>query len=193
MKKKRLVVLISGSGTNLQAIIDGTKEGVIPGEVVLVIANRKDAFGLKRAQRAGIDTLFLDPKESQSKVEYDQKIMAAISACRGEFIILAGYLRILTPFLVKAYEGRIINIHPSLIPQYCGQGFYGLRVHEAVLAHKEKETGVTVHFVDEGTDTGAIILQEKVAVLPEDTPQSLQERVLQKEHEVLIRALQKVL
>lgn len=182
-------ILISGSGTNLQAIIDNINEGNIDGEIKLVISNKKDAYGLVRAKEAGIETLYLDRKEFSSDEEYNKKIMEEFTKRDVELVVLAGYLRILSKEFVQKYKNRIINIHPSLIPSFCGEGCYGELVHKMVLDYGAKITGATVHFVDEGTDTGPIILQKAVKVEDDDTVESLKEKVLKIEHELLPEAI----
>lgn len=182
-------ILISGSGTNLQAIIDNINEGNIDGEIKLVISNKKDAYGLVRAEEAGIETLYLDRKEFSTDEEYNKKIMEEFTKRDVELVVLAGYLRILSKEFVQKYKNRIINIHPSLIPSFCGEGCYGERVHKMVLDYGVKVTGATVHFVDEGTDTGPIILQKAVKVEDDDTVESLKEKVLKIEHELLPEAI----
>lgn len=182
-------ILISGSGTNLQAIIDNINEGNIDGEIKLVISNKKDAYGLVRAKEAGIETLYLDRKEFSSDKEYNKKIMEEFTKRDVELVVLAGYLRILSKEFVQKYKNRIINIHPSLIPSFCGEGCYGELVHKMVLDYGAKITGATVHFVDEGTDTGPIILQKAVKVEDDDTVESLKEKVLKIEHELLPEAI----
>ena len=171
-------VLISGSGTNLQAIIDNVALGNIKGQIKLVISNRKDAYGLTRAKNAGIKSLFIDRKDFNSEEEYNRKLIEEFEREEVELIVLAGYLRILSKDFVQKYRGRIINIHPSLIPSFCGKGCYGDKVHQMVLESGVKITGATVHFVDEGTDTGPIILQKAVEVKDDDTVETLKERVL---------------
>ncbi len=182
-------ILISGSGTNLQAIIDNINEGNIDGEIKLVISNKKDAYGLVRAKEAGIETLYLDRKEFSSDKEYNKKIMEEFTKRDVELVVLAGYLKILSKEFVQKYKNRIINIHPSLIPSFCGEGCYGELVHKMVLDYGAKITGATVHFVDEGTDTGPIILQKAVKVEDDDTVESLKEKVLKIEHELLPEAI----
>lgn len=182
-------VLISGSGTNLQTLIDNTKSGYIKGKIKLVISNRKDAYGLKRAERAGIETLYLNPKAFNSSEEYNREIIKELNKRNVELVVLAGYLKVLSKDFVEEYKGRIINIHPSLIPSFCGKGYYGERVHKEVLEYGVKVTGATVHFVDEGTDTGPIILQEVVEVREDDTVATLKERVLKVEHKLLPEAV----
>lgn len=172
----RLAVLISGGGTDLQSIIDEHKKGNINCEIALVISNRKSAYGLERAKQAGISTACIkDQKELLKKLQ-DEKI---------DFIVLAGYLAILQEDLIKAYPNKIINIHPSLIPSFCGSGMYGLHVHEAVLAKGVKVSGATVHFVSEEVDGGPIIYQEAVSIADLDTAEAIQKRVLEIEHKIL--------
>lgn len=183
-------VLISGRGTNLQGIIDNIHNGKIDGNIKLVISNRKDAYGLIRAKKAGIETLYLDRRKFSTEEEYNRRIMDEFIKRDIELVVLAGYLRVLSKEFVRRYENRIINIHPSLIPSFCGKGCYGERVHEMALEHGVKVTGVTVHFVDEGTDTGPIILQKAVVVKDDDTVESLKKRVLQVEHQLLPKAIE---
>lgn len=172
----RLAVLISGGGTDLQSIIDEHKKGNINCEIALVISNRKSAYGLERAKQAGIPTACIkDQKELLKKLQ-DEKI---------DFIVLAGYLAILQEDLIKAYPNKIINIHPSLIPSFCGPGMYGLHVHEAALAKGVKVSGATVHFVSEEVDGGPIIYQEAVSIADLDTAEAIQKRVLEIEHKIL--------
>ena len=172
----RLAVLISGGGTDFQSIIDEHKKGNINCEIALVISNRKSAYGLERAKQAGIPTACIkDQKELLKKLQ-DEKI---------DFIVLAGYLAILQEDLIKAYPNKIINIHPSLIPSFCGPGMYGLHVHEAALAKGVKVSGATVHFVSEEVDGGPIIYQEAVSIADLDTAEAIQKRVLEIEHKIL--------
>ena len=188
MPKKKIAVLVSGGGSNLQAIIDAVEEGEINGAIDLVIANRSDAYALERARKHKIEAVLLD-RRAMGREEYDRQLMGVLCARMPELIILAGYLSILPGELVSRFEGRIINIHPSLIPSFCGKGFYGERVHQAVIEYGVKISGATVHFVDENTDTGPIILQEAVPVLEEDTAQGLAARVLKVEHKLLAKAV----
>ncbi len=179
--KIKTAVLVSGGGTNLQALIDKQRDGSIPkAEITMVIASREDAFALERAARAGIQTA-VAPEQHQ--------VLDALRASGAQIVVLAGYMRVLSPEIIDEYRDRIINIHPSLIPKYCGKGFYGKRVHKAVLEGGEKESGATVHYVDEGVDTGKIILQKKVPVLEGDTADILAARVLEIEHEILAEGL----
>jgi len=182
-------VLISGSGSNLQALIDNTKSGYIKGEVKLVISNKKEAYGLIRAEKVGIETLYINPKDFNSSEEYNREIIKELNKRNIELVVLAGYLKILSKDFAGEYKGRIINIHPSLIPSFSGKGYYGEKVHEEVLKYGVKVTGATAHFVDEGTDTGPIILQEIVEVYEDDTVTTLKERVLKVEHKLLPKAV----
>lgn len=181
-------VLISGNGTNLQAIIDGIKKGRINGSIKLVISNRKDAYGLVRCQKENIESMYINPKEYDD-VTYNRRLMEEFKKRDIDLIVLAGYMRVLSKEFVENYENRIINIHPSLIPSFSGKGYYGERVHRAALDYGVKYTGATVHFVDEGTDTGPIILQEVVPVYDEDTVETLSQRVLEVEHRILVEAV----
>lgn len=177
---KRVAVLISGGGTNLQALIDAKAEGHLPSaELVCVISNRKKAFGLERAKKAGIESLYLSTLQFKTKDEYDIALRDLLVERQIDLIVLAGYLVVLGKAVTDAFAGRILNIHPSLIPSFCGDGFYGLKVHEEVLKRGVKITGATVHFVDAGTDTGPIVLQQAVKVRTEDTPETLQKRVME--------------
>ncbi len=186
MSVKRIGVLVSGGGTNLQAIIDATLKGDINGEVVIVISNRKDAYGLERARIKGIRSEFVDYSDVDA---YNKRVLELLIEEKVDLVVLAGYLKVVGKDIIGTYEDRIINIHPSLIPSFCGKGYYGERVHKAVLDKGVKVTGATVHFVDEGTDTGKIILQEAVEVLDDDTIESLQKRVLEIEHKLLVKVL----
>ena len=181
-------VLISGNGTNLQAIIDGIDRGIIKGKIQVVISNRKDAFGLIRAKKANIESLYIDPAGCDAAA-YDQKILYELKKRNVDLVVLAGYLRILSKEFIEEYKNRIINIHPSLIPSFCGRGYYGDRVHKAVLDYGVKYTGATAHLVDEGTDTGPIILQEVVKVDDNDSVETLKEKVLEVEHSILVQAV----
>ncbi len=169
-------VLISGGGTNLQAIIDETKSGGINGTVKLVISNKEDAYGLERARLSGIKAIYETDED---------KIIELLKENNIDLIVLAGYLKIITPKFVDEFRNKIINIHPSLIPSFCGKGYYGEKVHQGVIDYGAKVTGATVHFVDEGADTGAIIMQEAVNVEQDDDAKSLAKRVLEVEHRIL--------
>lgn len=186
MSGLRLGVLVSGGGTNLQSVIDASKSGKIASQVVCVISNKAEAYGLERARNHGIEACFIDPKEPG----YDTKVLEILQSHQVDLVVLAGYLKIVDPTLIAAYKGRVINIHPSLLPKYGGKGYYGLNVHKAVVATGEIESGATVHYVDEGIDTGDVILQGKVPVYPEDTAEVLQQRVLNEvEHHILSEAI----
>jgi len=189
---KRIGVLISGGGTNLQAIIDGTESGTIEGKVAVVISNRKAAYGLERAANHAIPGVYIGKGNFPDTADAETELMRVLENYEVDLIVLAGYLNILSPETIDHYRNRIINVHPALIPAYCGDGFYGMKVHEAVIANKEAFSGATVHYVDEGTDTGAIIAQEKVAVSAEDTPETLQKKVLAIEHRLLVETTAKL-
>lgn len=189
MSSKRIGVLISGGGTNLQSIIDNTINGNIKAEVKLVISNRKDAYGLVRARDNGIEALYIDRKEFNSEEEYNNFLVEELESRNIDLIVLAGYLRVLSENFIDAFRNKIINIHPSLIPAFCGKGFYGEKVHQGVIDYGVKITGATVHFVDEGTDTGPIIKQDIVFVSEEDDAISLQKKVLEVEHRLLVESI----
>lgn len=175
-----IAVLVSGGGTNLQALIDAEKGGrITPGRIALVISSRADAFALERAKKAGIPTRVLTRKEFASQQEYDESLLSILSQNKIELIVLAGFMTIISENVIQHYENKIINVHPALIPSFCGEGYYGLKVHEAVLRKGVKVTGATVHFVNEICDGGPIILQKAVEVLSDDTPESLQKRVME--------------
>ena len=177
---KNIAVLVSGGGTNLQALIDAQKSGIIKsGEIKLVISNNPDAYALERAKNAGIESAVCNKKTFANNSEFEDSLISILEEHNIDFIVLAGFMRILSENFTKKYANRILNVHPSLIPSFCGEGFYGLKVHEAVLARGNKVTGATVHFVDEGTDTGPIILQKAVYVQEGDTPEILQQRVME--------------
>lgn len=187
----RIGVLVSGGGTNLQAIIDGVENGSINNtEIAFVISNNANAYALERAKSHNIPARCVSPKQYENRAEFNNALVEIINSYKVDLIVLAGYLVIIPPQLIEQYRYRIINIHPSLIPSFCGTGFYGLKVHEAVLARGVKVTGATVHFVDEGTDTGPILLQKAVEVQNGDTPKLLQRRVMeQAEWKILPRAI----
>ena len=177
-KRARIAVLVSGGGTNLQALIDAERRGELTsGEITLVISNQQNAYALTRAKEAGIKTALITKK--QYGVDFEETLIETLDENKTDLIILAGFLSILSENFTRHFEKRIINIHPSLIPSFCGQGFYGLRVHEAALERGVKVTGATVHFVNEIPDGGEIILQKAVAVQPGDTPEILQRRVME--------------
>lgn len=187
----RTLVLVSGGGTNLQAIIDAVEEGTITNtRLVGVISSSPKAFALKRAERAGIPGEVLSPGSFPTREDFNAALLEKLDAYTPDLIVLAGYLVVVPPNVVEKYEGKIINIHPSLIPSFCGKGFYGLKVHEAALKRGVKVSGATVHFVDTGTDTGPIILQKAVEVLDDDTPEILQQRIMHEaEWKILPRAI----
>ena len=176
----KIAVLVSGGGTNLQAILDAIERKELADTVIdVVISNKSDAYALKRAENAGVEGLVIAPSMYADREEFNKALLSELTERNIDLVVLAGYLVILPPELVKAFKNRIINVHPSLIPSFCGQGCYGLKVHEMVLERGCKVTGATVHFVDEGTDTGPIILQKAVEVKPGDTPEILQRRVME--------------
>ena len=176
----KLVVLVSGGGTNLQAIIDGIADGSIPNtEIKAVISNNKNAYALQRAKDHNIAAACVSPKDFADRAAFNQALLEKIQSCEPDLIVLAGCLVVIPEIMVDAYPNKIINIHPSLIPAFCGTGYYGLKVHEGVLKRGVKVTGATVHFVDEGTDTGPIIMQKPVEVRPDDTPEVLQRRIME--------------
>ena len=186
-------VMVSGGGTNFQAVIDGVSSGNIPNaKIVQVISSNSKAFALERAKKHDIPGYVVSSKDYPDASEKADKILALLQEKETDLIVLADYMSVVDAKIIDAYRGRIINIHPSLIPKYCGKGFYGKRVHEAVLAGGETVSGATVHFVDEGIDTGAIILQEQVPVLPEDTADDLAARVLVIEHKILTQAIKNI-
>ncbi len=176
----KVAVLVSGGGTNLQAILDSVEDGTITNaEISLVVSNKPGAYALERAAKKKIPSAVLVPKEYASREEFGEALVDTLQNAGIDLVVLAGYLVILPENFVKAYYGRLINIHPSLIPSHCGAGYYGMKVHESVLARGNKVTGATVHFVDEGTDSGPIILQKAVEVKEGDTPEILQRRVME--------------
>ena len=183
----KIAVCVSGGGTNLQAIIDGVREGSVTGiEIVRVISNNKKAYALERAAQAGIDAICVSPRDYDDREQFNEALIREVDAVSPDLIVLAGFLVVIPPELIRKYENRIINIHPSLIPSFCGTGYYGLKVHEAVLKRGVKVTGATVHFVDEGTDTGPIIMQKAVNVLQDDTPEILQRRVMEEAEWIIL-------
>ena len=183
----RIAVLVSGGGTNLQAILDAIEEKKITDtQIAAVISNNADAFALQRAEKAGIATKVVSRKEIPDRAAYDAALLAAVDAAQVDLVVLAGFLVVIPKEMIRAYRNRIINIHPSLIPSFCGTGYYGLKVHEAALARGVKISGATVHFVDEGTDTGPILLQKAVEVKEDDTPERLQRRIMEEAEWVLL-------
>lgn len=187
----RVVVMVSGGGTNLQAIIDSVKSGTISNvQLAGVISNNKNAYALKRAEENGIPSVCVSPKDFESRDIFNKKLLETVDGYKPDLIVLAGFLVVIPPEMIARYENRIINIHPSLIPSFCGKGCYGLKVHEAALERGVKVTGATVHFVDEGTDTGPIILQKAVEIAQDDTAETLQLKVMeQAEWKILPRAI----
>ena len=186
-----VVVLVSGGGTNLQAVIDGVESGAVTNtRIAGVISNNAGAYALERARKHGIASKCVSPKMFASREEFNEKLTEAVGEMEPDLIVLAGFLVVIPPIMTAKYQNRIINIHPSLIPAFCGKGYYGLKVHEAALSRGVKVAGATVHFVDDGTDTGPIILQKAVDVEDGDTPEALQRRVMeQAEWKILPRAI----
>lgn len=176
----KVAVLVSGGGTNLQAILDAIDNGTITNaKVEVVISNNKNAYALERAKNHGIEALCISPKDYGTRDAFNKAFLEKLDYCQPDLIVLAGFLVVIPKQMIEKYRNRIINIHPSLIPSFCGTGYYGLKVHEGVLSRGVKVTGATVHFVDEGTDTGPIILQKAVEVEQDDTPEILQRRVME--------------
>lgn len=176
----KVAVLVSGGGTNLQAILDAIDNGTITNaKVEVVISNNKNAYALERAKNHGIEALCISPKDYGTRDAFNKAFLEKLDDCKPDLIVLAGFLVVIPKQMIEKYRNRIINIHPSLIPSFCGTGYYGLKVHEGVLSRGVKVTGATVHFVDEGTDTGPIILQKAVEVEQDDTPEILQRRVME--------------
>lgn len=183
----KIAVLVSGGGTNLQAIIDSMENGKITNaEIVTVISNNKTAYALERAKKAGIAAKCVSPKDFDNRELFNRALLEAIEESRADLIVLAGFLVVIPQEMIQKYRNRIINVHPSLIPSFCGTGYYGLKVHEAALERGVRISGATVHFVDEGTDTGPIILQKAVEVLDGDTPQILQKRIMERAEWVIL-------
>lgn len=187
----KLAVLVSGGGTNLQAIIDAVEGGTITNaRVSVVISNNKNAYALERAKKYGIEALCISPKDYDSRDAFNEAFLDKLNSYQADLVVLAGFLVVIPEQMIRQYQNRMINIHPSLIPAFCGTGFYGLKVHEGALKRGVKVTGATVHFVDEGTDTGPIILQKPVEVLDSDTPEILQRRVMEEaEWQILPKAI----
>lgn len=182
----RVGVLVSGGGTNLQALMDTIEAQQIQAQIVTVVSNRKKAFALQRAEKKGIPTAWISPKNYVTSQEFNSALADHFKAHQVDLIVMAGYLVVVGKELIEAYPHRIINVHPSLIPAFCGDGFYGIKVHEEVIKRGVQITGATVHFVDEGTDTGPIIKQKAVAVQEDDTPQSLQQRVMEEAEWIIL-------
>ena len=190
--KKRIAVLVSGGGSNLQSIINKIEQGNLNCEISYVIADR-ECYGLERAEKHGIKNILLDRKVLKEKLSDEISNVLENDDEKTDYIVLAGYLSILSPEFIKKWSRKIINIHPSLLPKFGGKGMYGMNVHRAVIEAKETESGCTIHFVDTGVDTGEVILQIKVPVLSDDTPEILQKRVLEKEHILLIEGIKKLI
>ncbi len=190
-KPLRVVVMVSGGGTNLQAVIDSVKDGTVTNtQIAGVISNNKNAYALKRAEENDIPSMCVSPKDFETRDIFNEKLLEAVDSYEPDLVVLAGFLVVIPPEMIRKYENRMINIHPSLIPSFCGKGYYGLKVHEAALARGVKVVGATVHFVDEGTDTGPILLQKAVEVQQGDTPEALQRRVMERaEWKILPRAI----
>lgn len=190
----RILACVSGGGTNLQALIDRIEDDTIKGaKIVKVISNNPGVLALERAAKHGIDGQVVSPKNYETRAEFNEALLTAVDEAKPDLIVLAGFLVVIPPKMIEKYSGKIINIHPSLIPAFCGTGYYGLKVHEAALARGVKVTGATVHYVDEGTDTGPIILQKAVEVMEGDTPKVLQQRVMeQAEWVILPKAVQMI-
>lgn len=187
----KVLVMVSGGGTNLQAIIDSVENGTITNtKIVGVISNNQNAYALERAGKHGISAECISPKNFENRAAFNEKLLERVNSYEPDLIVLAGFLVVIPPEMIAAYRNRMINIHPSLIPAFCGTGYYGLKVHEAALARGVKVVGATVHFVDEGTDTGPILLQKAVEVENGDTPEILQRRVMeQAEWKILPQAI----
>jgi phosphoribosylglycinamide formyltransferase-1 len=190
MKRLRLGVLVSGGGTNLQAIINNCREGRVNAEVVVVISDNPEAFALERAQRVSIPAATVNRADFSAKPEFDRAVLKELQQRDVDLVVLAGYMRIVGKKLLEAYRGRMMNIHPALLPSFGGRGMTGLKVHQAVIEHGAKISGCTVHFVDESVDGGPIILQRAVPVLDDDTPETLAHRILAHEHQIYSEAIQ---
>ena len=191
---KKVAVLVSGGGTNLQALIDAQNNGIVKsGKITLVISNKADAYALTRAKNAGIKTEIITKNSFENKELFEDKIITVLKENNIDFIVLAGFMLILSKNFIKHFENKIINVHPSLIPSFCGEGFYGLKVHEAALNYGVKITGATVHFVNEIPDGGKIIMQKAVEIKDDDTPEILQQRVMKEaEWKILPLSLEKI-
>ena len=189
----RVAVFVSGSGSNLQALMDATKAGILSARIALVVSNRRDAYGLERASNAGVAGFVFKAKKYGSEEKAGEVLLAKLREHEVDYIALAGYLRLLPGAVVREYRHRIVNIHPALLPKYGGKGMYGHYVHEAVIASGDKESGVSVHLVDEIYDHGQVLEQVKVPVMPGDTPDDLAGRVLKQEHKIYARVLDKLI
>ena len=183
----KIAVLVSGGGTNLQAIIDAIQnETITNAKIQVVISNNRNAYALERARNHGIEALCISPKDYEDRAQFNEAFLEKLDSYEVDLVVLAGFLVVIPPAMIEKYRNRMVNIHPSLIPSFCGTGFYGLKVHEGVLSRGVKVTGATVHFVDEGTDTGPIILQKAVEVKQGDTPEVLQRRVMEEAEWVIL-------
>lgn len=183
----KIAVCVSGGGTNLQAIIDAVENGTITNtEIAVVISNNKNAYALERAKNHNIEGICISPKDYETRAEFNKDFLAKLDSYNVDLVVLAGFLVVIPPEMIAKYRNRIINVHPSLIPSFCGTGYYGLKVHEGALERGVKVTGATVHFVDEGTDTGPIIFQKAVAVENGDTPEILQRRVMEQAEWIIL-------
>jgi phosphoribosylglycinamide formyltransferase-1 len=191
-EKLRIAAFASHGGSNLQALIDGCVSGQIAGEIVLVICNNRKAYALERARNHQIETLVISDKNFDSEMAFGQELLRQLASQSAELICLVGYMKMLPKDVIHAYRNRILNVHPALLPKFGGKGMYGIHVHEAVLAAGEKETGVTIHLVNEVYDDGRIIAQRRVQVNPDDTPESLQQRVLEIEHQLYPETVAKI-
>ncbi|PKK82661.1 MAG: phosphoribosylglycinamide formyltransferase [candidate division Zixibacteria bacterium HGW-Zixibacteria-1] len=191
--KAKIAVFISGGGTNLQSLIDASQQGRLSGEIVLVVSSKDNAYGLERAKNAGIDTFVYIAKEYASSEDAERDLLEMLDEYEVEYIALAGYLKLIPMSVVRKYKNHIVNIHPALLPKFGGKGMYGHHVHEAVIAAGEKESGASVHLVDEIYDNGKILIQEKIPVLPDDDPDSLAARVLKIEHKIYPIALENLI
>ncbi|MBN1756168.1 phosphoribosylglycinamide formyltransferase [bacterium] len=190
LSELRLAVFASGSGSNLQAIIDAIKEGKLEARINLVVSDKIDAFALERAQKEGISTVYINRKDFSERGDFINRLLAIMDEYRVNFIVLAGYMKKVPTELVRKFTGRMLNIHPALVPAFCGKGYYGMKVHQAVVDYGVKVTGVTVHLVDEEYDNGAIVAQCTVKVMDDDTAESLAERVLEYEHAIYPETIQ---
>jgi phosphoribosylglycinamide formyltransferase-1 len=189
MPQTKIGVLVSGSGSNLQSIIDNINKGNINGKIVVVISNNKEAYGLERARKTNIPAVYINHKDYEDYEKFNDAIIEELEKYHVELVVLAGYLKILSKKFIEKFSNKIINVHPSLIPSFCGKGYYGIKVHQAAIDYGVKISGATVHFVDEGADTGPIIIQEAVRVSPQDTAETLQQKILKIEHEILPLAI----
>ena len=192
---KKIAVLVSGSGSNMQAIIDSTKDGTLKGiaEVVLVISNKFNAFALERAKKENIKSFCFERKQFETDDSYNDAVLKELQSSRIDMVCLAGYMRVVGRNIINAYHNRVLNIHPALLPKYGGKGMYGHFVHQAVIDGKEKQSGATVHFADENYDTGKMIMQKEVPVFENDTQETLSKRVLEVEHQIYPQAIKKVI